>query len=120
VWRGVCGVCGAPACLLWFWLEFTVACGGACGGAWAHSGTANLRVWDWRSGAQVAAFHEKNYTKETWPAIRFSDDEKLACRWDGSQVQFFENGDLSSVASRLPMPVGSCVWARTCVGSPVL
>jgi len=37
----------------------------------------NLNVWRTSDGSLVAAFHKKNITTETWPAIQFDNQEQF-------------------------------------------
>ncbi|KAH6833464.1 Eukaryotic translation initiation factor eIF2A family protein [Perilla frutescens var. hirtella] len=55
----------------------------------------NVALWKAETGESVYQVFQKNMTKATWPSIRFSSDEAVACRLATNEVQFFDAGDFS-------------------------
>ncbi|KAK9289262.1 hypothetical protein L1049_017738 [Liquidambar formosana] len=55
----------------------------------------NVTLWKTETGAPVYQQFQKNITKTTWPSIRFSSDEAVACRLATNEIQFFDAGDFS-------------------------
>ncbi|KAL3635064.1 hypothetical protein CASFOL_022118 [Castilleja foliolosa] len=65
----------------------------------------NVVLWRTDSGESVFQLFQKNMTKATWPSIRFSSDEAVACRLATNEVQFFDTKDLSKgFVHRLRVP----------------
>ncbi|KAK2632312.1 hypothetical protein EUGRSUZ_L01724 [Eucalyptus grandis] len=55
----------------------------------------NVILWKVESGESVYQLLQKNITKTTWPSIRFSSDEAVACRLATNEIQFFDGCDFS-------------------------
>ncbi|KAK6146351.1 hypothetical protein DH2020_020220 [Rehmannia glutinosa] len=55
----------------------------------------NVVLWKTDTGDSVFQVFQKNMTKTTWPSIRFSSDEAVACRLATNEVQFFDPKDFS-------------------------
>ncbi|KAG6393643.1 hypothetical protein SASPL_147887 [Salvia splendens] len=55
----------------------------------------NVVLWKTETGESVYQVFQKNMAKATWPSIRFSSDEVVACRLATNEVQFFDAGDFS-------------------------
>ncbi|XP_056171887.1 uncharacterized protein LOC115679300 isoform X1 [Syzygium oleosum] len=55
----------------------------------------NVILWKVESGESVYQLFQKNITKTTWPTIRFSSDEAVACRLATNEIQFFDGCDFS-------------------------
>uniref|UniRef100_A0A803M5S5 Eukaryotic translation initiation factor 2A n=1 Tax=Chenopodium quinoa TaxID=63459 RepID=A0A803M5S5_CHEQI len=65
----------------------------------------NVTLWSVETGACVYNFSQKNMSKTSWPSIRFSSDEAVACRLVTNEIQFFDSADLSKgFVSRLRVP----------------
>ncbi|CAA0836168.1 Eukaryotic translation initiation factor eIF2A family protein [Striga hermonthica] len=65
----------------------------------------NVALWKVDNGESVYQMFQKNMTKATWPAIRFSSDEAVACRLATNEVQFFDPKDLSKgIVHRFRVP----------------
>nr|AKM76402.1 eukaryotic translation initiation factor eIF2A family protein [Francoa sonchifolia] len=65
----------------------------------------NVVLWKTETGDTLYQLFQKNTTKNTWPAIRFSSDETVACRMATNEIQFFEVGDFSKgFVHRLRIP----------------
>mmetsp|Transcript_55190 Transcript_55190/g.91747 ORF Transcript_55190/g.91747 Transcript_55190/m.91747 type:complete len:684 (+) Transcript_55190:54-2105(+) len=54
----------------------------------------NLLVFDVSKGAQIAGFSQKSFSKENWPALRWTDDEAIAARSVTNEVHFFDGKNL--------------------------
>ncbi|KAL6294013.1 hypothetical protein ACE6H2_002155 [Prunus campanulata] len=55
----------------------------------------NVILWNTETGDPVYQQFQKNMTKATWPSIRFSSDEAVACRLATNEIQFLDAGDFS-------------------------
>lgn len=55
----------------------------------------NVILWRTDTGDAVHHLFQKNMTKTTWPTIRFSGDEAVACRLATNEIQFFDSSDFS-------------------------
>ncbi|KAK8549231.1 hypothetical protein V6N13_008908 [Hibiscus sabdariffa] len=55
----------------------------------------NVVLWSVETGDPVYQQFQKNMTKATWPSIRFSSDEAVACRVATNEIQFFDPADFS-------------------------
>ncbi|XP_051133369.1 eukaryotic translation initiation factor 2A isoform X2 [Andrographis paniculata] len=65
----------------------------------------NVHVWKTDTGESVYQAFRKNMTKASWPLIRFSIDEAVACRLATNEVQFFDPEDFSKgIINRLRVP----------------
>ncbi|KAL6976148.1 hypothetical protein U1Q18_024939, partial [Sarracenia purpurea var. burkii] len=65
----------------------------------------NVILWKTETGDSVYHLFQKNMTKATWPSIRFSSDEAVACRMATNEIQFFGAGDFSKgITNRLRIP----------------
>lgn len=65
----------------------------------------NVTLWKIETGDPVYQQFQKNMTKSTWPSIRFSSNEDVACRLATNEIQFFEAGDLSKgIVYRIRVP----------------
>ncbi|KAK6122225.1 hypothetical protein DH2020_044028 [Rehmannia glutinosa] len=65
----------------------------------------NVVLWKTDTGDSVFQVFQKNMTKTTWPSIRFSSDEAVACRLATNEVQFFDPKDFSKgINHRLRVP----------------
>uniref|UniRef100_A0A9I9DFS5 Eukaryotic translation initiation factor 2A n=1 Tax=Cucumis melo TaxID=3656 RepID=A0A9I9DFS5_CUCME len=65
----------------------------------------NVVLWKVDTGDLVYSQFQKNMTKVSWPAIRFSSDETVACRMATNEIQFFDTKDFSKgVIHRLRVP----------------
>ncbi|XP_052199904.1 eukaryotic translation initiation factor 2A [Diospyros lotus] len=65
----------------------------------------NVTLWKIGTGDSVYHLFQKNMTKTTWPSIRFSSDEAVACRLATNEIQFFDGGDFSKgIINRLRVP----------------
>lgn len=75
----------------------------------------NVVLWKAATGDLVYSQFQKNMTKVSWPAIRFSSDETVACRMATNEIQFFDAKDFSKgVIHRLRVPgVAAIELSRT-------
>ncbi|KAJ4967961.1 hypothetical protein NE237_014662 [Protea cynaroides] len=65
----------------------------------------NLILWKIETGSAVYQLFQKNMSKATWPSIRLSSDESVACRLATNEIQFFDAGDFSKgIIHRLRLP----------------
>ncbi|KAK4394047.1 Eukaryotic translation initiation factor 2A [Sesamum angolense] len=65
----------------------------------------NVVLWKTDTGESVYQVFQKNMTKTTWPSIRFSSDEAVACRLATNEAQFFDPEDFSKgITHRLRVP----------------
>ncbi|XP_043706732.1 eukaryotic translation initiation factor 2A [Telopea speciosissima] len=65
----------------------------------------NLILWRIDSGSAVYHLFQKNMSKATWPSIRFSSDESVACQLATNEIKFFDAGDFSKgIINRLRLP----------------
>nr|AKM76397.1 eukaryotic translation initiation factor eIF2A family protein [Erodium chrysanthum] len=65
----------------------------------------NIVLWSTETGEPVYQQFQKNMSKTTWPSIRFSSDEAVACRMATNEIQFFNGGDFSQgFINRLRVP----------------
>ncbi|KAB1213215.1 Eukaryotic translation initiation factor 2A [Morella rubra] len=55
----------------------------------------NIILWRTETGDPVYHQFQKNMTTTTWPSIRFSSDEAVACRLATNEIQFFDARDFS-------------------------
>lgn len=80
----------------------------------------NVYLWSVETGASVYNFSQKNMSKTTWPSIRFSSDEAVACRLATNEIQFFDSADFSKgFVSRLKVPGVAAVQLSKLPGSHV-
>ncbi|KAF5742762.1 eukaryotic translation initiation factor 2A [Tripterygium wilfordii] len=80
----------------------------------------NVVLWKIETGDAVYQQFQKNLTKTTWPSIRFSSDETVACRLATNEVQFFDTRDFSKgVVHRLRVPGVAAVELSNTSGSHV-
>lgn len=68
--------------------------------AWARtvvgSSLPNLVVCDAVTGEKVTAFHQKNFNRDFWPSVQWSDDETVAARSVTNTIHFFDGKDLGA------------------------
>ncbi|XP_031264148.1 eukaryotic translation initiation factor 2A isoform X2 [Pistacia vera] len=65
----------------------------------------NLVLWKTDTGDAVYNLFHKHMTKDTWPSIRFSSDEAVACRVATNEIQFFDAKDFAKgILYRLRIP----------------
>ncbi|KAK6914716.1 Translation initiation factor, beta propellor-like domain [Dillenia turbinata] len=65
----------------------------------------NLILWNVETGVSEYQLFQKNMAKSTWPSIRFSSDESVACRMATNEIQIFEPKDFSKgIVNRLRIP----------------
>lgn len=68
--------------------------------AWARavagSSQPNLVVCKSATGEKVAAFHQKNFNRDFWPSVQWSDDETVAARSVTNTIHFFDGTDLGA------------------------
>ncbi|GAY44730.1 hypothetical protein CUMW_084110 [Citrus unshiu] len=65
----------------------------------------NVILWETDTGEAVYQLFQKNMTKTTWPSIRFSSDEAVACRMATNEIQFFDTTDFpKGILYRLRVP----------------
>lgn len=68
--------------------------------AWARAVAGslqpNLVVCSAVSGEKVAAFHQKNFNRDFWPSVQWSDDELVAARSVTNTIHFFDGTDLGA------------------------
>ena len=55
----------------------------------------NMIVWDTKSGEVIGKFLQKSISKETWPFIRWTDDEGIAARRVANEIHFWTGGSVS-------------------------
>ncbi|PKI33569.1 eukaryotic translation initiation factor 2A isoform X2 [Punica granatum] len=80
----------------------------------------NVVLWIIETGDSVYQLFQKNMTKTTWPSIRFSSDEAVACRLATNQIHFFDAGDLSrGIINRLRIPGVAALELSKTTGSHV-
>lgn len=56
----------------------------------------NLIVWSTSTATQVTAFPQKNFDRESWPSVQWSEDEVLACRLATDQVMIYRGSDMAA------------------------
>ncbi|XP_044466765.1 eukaryotic translation initiation factor 2A [Mangifera indica] len=65
----------------------------------------NVILWMTETGVSVYNLFQKHMTKATWPSIRFSSDEAVACRVATNEIQFFDARDFAKgMLYRLRIP----------------
>lgn len=65
----------------------------------------NVTLWKIETGDPVYQLFQKNMAKTTWPSIRLSSNEEVACRLATNEIQFFDAGDFSKgIVSRTRVP----------------
>ncbi|RAL48283.1 hypothetical protein DM860_005707 [Cuscuta australis] len=65
----------------------------------------NVVLWRVESGESVYKSFQKNVTKATWPCVRFSSDEMVACRLATNEMQLFDGRDFSKgIVHRIRVP----------------
>lgn len=65
----------------------------------------NVVLWKIENGESVYQLFQKNITKVTWPSVRFSSDEAVACRLATNEIQFFDPRDFpKGFINRLRVP----------------
>lgn len=80
----------------------------------------NLVLWKIESGDSVYQQFQKNMTKTTWPSIRLSSDEAIACRMATNEIQFFNPKDFSKgIVHRIRVPGVAAVELSMVPGSHV-
>jgi len=50
----------------------------------------NLLIWSMKDGKQVKALHLKEKNPETWPILRWSDDEQVLAHLVTNQINFYD------------------------------
>lgn len=68
------------------------------------SNKGNLIVWNLKTGTQVVSFVQKTVDDETWPPIRWTDDEAIAARMVSTEIQFFVEGQWERSSHVLKVP----------------
>ena len=72
-------------------------------------GEKNMSIIDIASGETVLIFHQKTFTKETWPLVQWSDDEAFAARMVSNEVHFYNTAEFAAgIAHRLRCPNVVC------------
>jgi translation initiation factor 2A len=56
----------------------------------------NLRIWDSSSGALLTGFSQKNFSKDQWPSIQWTNDEIVSCLAVTNGVHLFNGQDMAS------------------------
>ncbi|KAF5452564.1 hypothetical protein F2P56_027544 [Juglans regia] len=80
----------------------------------------NVNLWKIETGDSVYNHFQKNMTTATWPSIRFSSDEAVACRLATNEIQFFDAQDFSKgVVYRLRVPGVAAIELSKAPGSHV-
>ncbi|KAK7857642.1 eukaryotic translation initiation factor 2a [Quercus suber] len=80
----------------------------------------NVILWNTETGDPVYHQFQKNVTKATWPSIRFSSDEVVACRLATNEIQFFDAHDFSKgVVHRIRVPGLAAIELSKTPGSHV-
>ncbi|CAK9161662.1 unnamed protein product [Ilex paraguariensis] len=80
----------------------------------------NVTLWKTVTGDAVYHLFQKNMTTATWPSVRFSFDEVVACRMATNEIQFFDTGDFSKgIIHRLRVPGVAAVELSKTPGSYV-
>ncbi|KAM4105821.1 hypothetical protein ACB094_04G022200 [Castanea mollissima] len=80
----------------------------------------NVILWNTETGDPVYHQFQKNMTKVTWPSIRFSSDEVVACRLATNEIQFFDAHDFSKgVVHRIRVPGLAAIELSKTPGSHV-
>ncbi|XP_057957259.1 uncharacterized protein LOC131150518 isoform X2 [Malania oleifera] len=80
----------------------------------------NVTLWKIDTGVPIYQHFQKNMTKTTWPSIRFSSDEAVACRLATNEIQFFDGRDFSKgIVHRLRIPRVAAVELSKAPGSHV-
>ncbi|XP_068330756.1 uncharacterized protein [Pyrus communis] len=80
----------------------------------------NVTLWRTDTGDSIYHQHQKNMTKATWPSIKFSSDEAVACRLATNEIQFFDVGDFSKAfINRLRVPGVAALELSKAPGSHV-
>lgn len=64
----------------------------------------NLIIWDLKTGEQAANFIQKTVDDETWPPIRWTDDEAISARMVSTEIQFFAGSQWSRASHALKLP----------------
>ncbi|XP_070016080.1 uncharacterized protein LOC107819466 [Nicotiana tabacum] len=80
----------------------------------------NVVLWKIENGEYVYQLFQKNMTKVTWPSVRFSSDETVACRLATNEIQFFDPRDFSKgFVNRLRVPAIAALELSKAPGSYV-
>uniref|UniRef100_A0A2N9GEU4 Eukaryotic translation initiation factor 2A n=1 Tax=Fagus sylvatica TaxID=28930 RepID=A0A2N9GEU4_FAGSY len=80
----------------------------------------NVILWNTETGDPVYHQFQKSITKTTWPSIRFSSDEAIACRLATNEIQFFDARDFSKgVVHRIRVPGLAAIELSKTPGSHV-
>ncbi|CAA2990787.1 eukaryotic translation initiation factor 2A isoform X2 [Olea europaea var. sylvestris] len=80
----------------------------------------NVVLWKIDTGDSAYQLSQKNMTKATWPVIRFSSDEAVACRLATNEIQFFDPVHFSrGIVNRLRVPSIAAFELSRNVGSYV-
>ncbi|KAK9950270.1 hypothetical protein M0R45_005768 [Rubus argutus] len=80
----------------------------------------NVTLWNVETGEAAHQQFQKNLTKTSWPSIRFSSDEAVACRLATNEIQFFDAVDFSKgVTNRLRVPGVTAIELAKAPGSHV-
>ena len=54
----------------------------------------NLRVWDTKTGAFLAGFSQKAFSKDAWPYLKWSSDEVIACLQITNGIHLYHGKDI--------------------------
>lgn len=78
----------------------------------------NLKVWRTSDGEMVAAFHKRNITNDTWPAIQFDAAEThLFFTVKDAVVLYNMAGDLTKADRKVKMEVRYALAGQSLVWS---
>ena len=56
----------------------------------------NLRIWDSSTGSFLTGFSQKNFSKDQWPSIQWTNDEIVSCLAVTNGVHLFNGQDMAS------------------------
>ena len=69
----------------------------------------NLYVWDLRSGERTATFYERAYSADTFPPVRWTQDEAKCARVVPSGIEVYDGADFAAgIAHKIALPNVQC------------
>eukprot|EP01103_Thecamoeba_quadrilineata_P017271 TRINITY_DN6049_c0_g1_i1.p1 TRINITY_DN6049_c0_g1~~TRINITY_DN6049_c0_g1_i1.p1 ORF type:complete len:577 (+),score=99.31 TRINITY_DN6049_c0_g1_i1:1459-3189(+) len=70
---------------------------------YVKDGEENLVVWNIKTGEPVRKFHQKIFTRENWPYVKWSDDETVCGHMVQNEIHFY-NPSLTKVVQTMRVP----------------
>jgi translation initiation factor 2A len=63
----------------------------------------NLKIWNVATGREIYSFVQKKITPETWPPIRWTEDELISAKMVSSEIHFFTGQKWDEIVRRVKL-----------------